>query len=433
MSSTTGINATWNAEKPLLDGLRSVLVGPLPEIGRRFSMLLAPQFPHSALVIFTRECTGRPRKVAGDPRITGRVTVAELDRLRTELGPAQPDSSRARRGSAVLAGREHPTLAILDRTDTLLVIVPGAIADTDTDTDTDLLASLFAVVALGITLQVGHASPAYLAESRAASAERARTIAELTGAHAATLETILATLRSPDLDDARARVTARESATSALIGLRSAVDRHRELAEEAATTAFARLRGELRGLVPEGVDVELVEPPVGGRGLPGEVAHAARAVVRGAVLGLVVQPELRRLRVSWGCDGASLLIDVRDDGRGVADLAELDRQLRPRVDTLGGTYESESTPGWGSRLSAVLPLDPPEAGSRHTLSVLGPREVEVLEHLVAGRRNRVIAERLQVSESTVKFHVAAVLRKLDVGTRGEAAAVAVEAGVRPAP
>ncbi|MFE3291028.1 LuxR C-terminal-related transcriptional regulator [Rhodococcus sp. NPDC059234] len=424
MSSTTR-----GSEQALLDGLRGVLVGPLPDIGRRFSALVAPLVPHSALVIFTRECTGRPRKVAGDARIVDRVTVAELDRVRADIGPAQQDSSIIRRTSVALGGREHSVHAILDRTDTLLVVVPRGKADVDDG----LLAALFSVVALGIQLQVRHASPAYLAESRAASAERARTVAELTQAHAATLETILATLRSPDLDDTRARATARESSTSALIGLRSAVDQHREMAEEAVTTAFARLRGELRGLVPGGVDVELVEPPVGGRGLPGEVAHAARAVVRGAVLGLAVQPDLSRVRVAWDCDGANLLIDIRDDGRGAVDLAELGRQLRPRVETLGGTYESESTRGWGSRLSAVLPLDAPEAGeSRHTLSVLGPREVEVLEHLVAGRRNRAIAERLQVSESTVKFHVAAVLRKLEVGTRGEAAAVAAEAGVRPA-
>lgn len=424
------VSSVTGAEETRLDGLRAVLVGPLTDIGGRFSAHIAADVPHTALVIFTRECTGRPRKVAGDPRITDRVTVAELDRLRTEIGPAQPDSSILHRGTATLGGRDHQVVAVLDRTDTLLVVVPRG----KVDVDTRRLSAQFAVVAVGIQLQVRNASPAYLAESRAASAERARTVAELTEVHAATLETILATLRSPDLDDARARVTARESATSALIGLRTAVDRHREMAEEAVTTAFARMRGELRGLVPVGVSTEFVDPPVGGRGLPGEVAHAARAVVRGAVLGLAAQADLSRVRVAWDCDGANLLIDVRDDGRGALDLVELERQLRPRVETLGGTVESESTPGWGSRLSAVLPLDhsgPVDAG--HTLSGLGPREVEVLEHLVAGRRNRVIAERLQVSESTVKFHVASVLRKLDVATRGEAAAVAAEAGVRAAP
>ncbi|WP_435531025.1 LuxR C-terminal-related transcriptional regulator [Rhodococcus spelaei] len=415
-----------------LEGLRAVLTGPLPEIGRRFSALVAELAPHSALVIFTRECTGRPRKVAGDPKVVDRVTVAELDRLRTELGPPEPDNTRLYRGSATLAGRERPVHALLDRTDTLLVLIPRA---EFTSANLGLVRSLFGVVALAIQLQVRQASPAYLAESRAASAERARTVAELTETHAITLETILATLRSRDLDDARARDTARETATSALIGLRSAVDQHREMAEEAATTAFARLRGELRALVPSGgVELELVEPPVGGRGLPGEVAHAARAVVRGAVQTLSTQPDLSRIRIAWDCDGSNLLIDIRDDGRGAADLAELGRQLRPRVETLGGTLESESTVGWGSSLRSVLPLDlPVVAPNRPALAALGPREAEVLEHLVAGRRNRVIAERLRVSESTVKFHVAGVLRKLEVATRGEAAAVGAEAGVKAAP
>ncbi|MGW6374549.1 helix-turn-helix transcriptional regulator [Rhodococcus sp. NPDC055112] len=416
----------------LLTGLRDVLVGPLPEIGRRFSLVVADLVPHTCLVIFTRECTGRPRKVAGDPTIVDRVTVAELDSLRDEL--ARSHRGRIYRGPATIGRRSRAVCAILDQTETLLVLTPRGPLDDSAPLET--VRGLFAVVATGIQLQVRQASPAYLAESRAASAERARTVAELTEVHAATLETILATLRSKDLDDAHARSTARETATSALVGLRSAVDQYRELAEEAVTTAFARLRGELRTLVRHReLELELVEPPVDGRALPGEVAHAARAVVRGAVLALSAQSNLTRIRVAWTCDRADLVLDVRDDGGGEADVADIERQLRERVETLGGTLESESTPGWGSRVTASLPLDPPVSTNqrRDELAALGPREFEVLGHLVAGRRNRVIAERLGVSESTVKFHVARLLKKLAVDTRGEAAAVGAEAGVRAAP
>ena len=412
----------------LISELRDVLVGPLPEIGRRFSVLLADLVPHTALVIFTRECTGRPRKVAGDPAIVDRVTIAELDRIRTDLAVGQ-----IFRGQLTVAGREREVVAVLDRTDTVLVLMPRS--TTIRATALELTAALFGVVATGIQLQVRNASPAYLAESRAASSERARTVAEMTEVHAATLETILATLRSDDLDDTRARTSARESTSSALIGLRSAVDVHRELAEEAITTAFARMRGELRSLLKHrNVELELVEPPVEGRGLPGEVAHGARAVVRGAVLALADQHTLSRIRVAWSLDGSALLIDIRDDGRGEADVADLERQLRSRVETLGGTIESESTTGWGSRISATIPLDAASATpADHTLSDLAPREIEVLEHLVAGRRNKAISERLGVSESTVKFHVAGVLKKLGVDSRGAAAAVGAEAGVKPAP
>ncbi|MFC9516263.1 LuxR C-terminal-related transcriptional regulator [Nocardiaceae bacterium NPDC056970] len=413
----------------LLDGLRDVLVGRLSDIGRRFSALLADTVSHTALVIFTRECTGRPRKVAGDPDIVDRVTIAELDSLRAEL-----EIGQIFRGRAEIAGRRREVYAILDRTDTLLVIVPSGTSSRTVPLES--VRSMFGIVATGIQLQVQGASPAYLAESRAASAERARTIAELTEVHATTLETLLATLRSGDLDDTRARTAAREAASDALIRLRTTVDTHREFAEESVVTAFARLRGELRGLLRHrDLELDLVEPAVDGRAVPGEVAHGARAVVRGAVLSLSTQTDITRIRVAWVCSESELVVDIRDDGRGLADTADLERRLRPRVDTLDGTLTAESTSGWGSRVVATLPLHTPTTAppAHHALTDLGPRELEVLGHLVAGRRNRAIAERLGVSESTVKFHVAGVLRKLDVATRAEAAALAGEAGIRPIP
>jgi DNA-binding NarL/FixJ family response regulator len=53
----------------------------------------------------------------------------------------------------------------------------------------------------------------------------------------------------------------------------------------------------------------------------------------------------------------------------------------------------------------------------------------VLTHLVQGRRNAQIAERLVVSEKTVDHHVSAVLRKLGVSSRGEASAEATRLGL----
>ncbi|EOM75266.1 helix-turn-helix transcriptional regulator [Rhodococcus rhodnii] len=410
-----------------IDALRDVLEGRLSDIGRRFSAFVGEAVPHSALVIFTRECTGRPRKVAGDPAIVDRVTITELDALRHRLG-----TCAVHRGRARIAGADREIHAILDRTDTLLVLVRSGGQPT---MPLDTLRSLFGVVATAIALQVGNASPAYLAESRAASAERARTIAELSDTHAATLETVLATLRSNDLSDGQARAAARETATTALVELRSSVDVHRELSEEAVTTAFARMRGELAGLIRHrSFELEFAPAPPGGRRLPGEIAHAARAVARGVVLAMAEQTEVRRVRVAWAVDDDSLTVDLRDDADGTLDAADLERQLRPRVETLRGAIAHESTPGWGSRISAVLPLaEPAGRTDPDSLAELAPREVEVLAHLVAGRRNRDIGQRLGVSESTVKFHVAGVLRKLDVRTRGEAAAVGSEAGITPAP
>ncbi|MDX2292559.1 MULTISPECIES: response regulator transcription factor [Streptomyces] len=82
-------------------------------------------------------------------------------------------------------------------------------------------------------------------------------------------------------------------------------------------------------------------------------------------------------------------------------------------------------PHWGTTMTAVLPLAAPDApaGPAHPLATPGERETEVLRHLALGHRNRHIAEQLHISESTVKFHVANILGKLGVASRGEAAAL----------
>jgi DNA-binding NarL/FixJ family response regulator len=60
---------------------------------------------------------------------------------------------------------------------------------------------------------------------------------------------------------------------------------------------------------------------------------------------------------------------------------------------------------------------------------LTPREREVLEFLVEGESNKVIAYRLRISEHTVKFHVASIFSKLGVNTRTEAVTQALRRGL----
>ena len=59
---------------------------------------------------------------------------------------------------------------------------------------------------------------------------------------------------------------------------------------------------------------------------------------------------------------------------------------------------------------------------------LTSREVDVLALLTEGLRNADIADRLFLSRRTVDHHVSAILRKLDVRTRGEAVAAAGVSG-----
>jgi DNA-binding CsgD family transcriptional regulator len=71
----------------------------------------------------------------------------------------------------------------------------------------------------------------------------------------------------------------------------------------------------------------------------------------------------------------------------------------------------------------------PRAKTRDNPAGLTSREVEVLALVAQGLRNGDIAERLFLSEKTVAHHVSAILRKLDVRTRGEAGAAAVRLGI----
>ncbi|MBV9424784.1 MAG: AAA family ATPase [Solirubrobacterales bacterium] len=71
----------------------------------------------------------------------------------------------------------------------------------------------------------------------------------------------------------------------------------------------------------------------------------------------------------------------------------------------------------------------PRSRTRANPAGLTTRELEVLPLLAEGRRNAEIAERLVVSQRTVDHHVSAILRKLDVRTRGEAAAEATRLGL----
>jgi DNA-binding NarL/FixJ family response regulator len=60
---------------------------------------------------------------------------------------------------------------------------------------------------------------------------------------------------------------------------------------------------------------------------------------------------------------------------------------------------------------------------------LTPREMDVLGLLIQGLHNKQIADRLQVNERTVKYHVSAILSKLEVSNRTEAVTEAARRGL----
>jgi DNA-binding NarL/FixJ family response regulator len=60
---------------------------------------------------------------------------------------------------------------------------------------------------------------------------------------------------------------------------------------------------------------------------------------------------------------------------------------------------------------------------------LTAREVEVLQHVAAGNRNRDIGEILHISEETVKVHVKHIMDKLSAKDRTQAIAIAIRRGI----
>jgi DNA-binding CsgD family transcriptional regulator len=89
-----------------------------------------------------------------------------------------------------------------------------------------------------------------------------------------------------------------------------------------------------------------------------------------------------------------------------------------------------------ARIELTSRADAPEADApteRSAAAELGltARELEVLAHLAEGRTNRQIADALFISVKTAGAHVSSILRKLDASTRGEAATIALRAGLLP--
>ena len=115
-----------------------------------------------------------------------------------------------------------------------------------------------------------------------------------------------------------------------------------------------------------------------------------------------------------GCpyEAARALSESEDEGLLLQALAELDRLgAQPAAKLVRQTLRTRG---------AAVPRGPRPA-TRANRAGLTARELEVLELLREGLRDAEIATRLVISERTVHHHVSAILRKLDVRSRTEAA------------
>ncbi len=134
---------------------------------------------------------------------------------------------------------------------------------------------------------------------------------------------------------------------------------------------------------------------------------------------------------------------MSDDGCGLADGAFGGgfglRGLRERAAQLNGTVTLANWPAGGGALiepsvaRKVLAefarlAEPARPAQEQLPEPLTEREVEILRLLAAGANNRQIASQLFLAEGTVKNYVSAILAKLGVEDRTQAALRARELG-----
>ena len=120
---------------------------------------------------------------------------------------------------------------------------------------------------------------------------------------------------------------------------------------------------------------------------------------------------------------ATLRERLRAQLEQVSEVMDTTDQLLDEVfetEILVGLVDQQISSSVAQAASAIADSNPPPPSSTSSVSLLTPREVDVIELIAAGETNAGIANRLLISESTVKSHVKHILRKLGATHRAEA-------------
>jgi DNA-binding CsgD family transcriptional regulator len=411
-----------------------------PDVAERAKAALTPLLAHDALVLVTPASPGFPVQIAASrglreglasiawTRLVDSGTVAEGSVARLPL--TKLDTGLDVAGWLAASGR---------LTVALIVAVQGRL---EIDPRAERAAMLIAMLAAARARSVDHdPPPGTLAFSRAVSQERERVRAELNSRHAATLSSVLQTLRGATWSGGSrtAPPAVSESidlASRALLDLEAVNASPDESGRVLLGSAFGETESEVRGIVHAArlrvlADLDADEDTQ----VPRAIAQAARIVTTAAGLRASRRPGADKLRVLWRLTSSTLTVTVADNGAGldVAESRGTFADVERRLGGLDAELELDSRPNWGTTLMCRLPLHDaaaaPETPAEKRLAELRDREREVLELMIAGLRNREIAERLFISVRTVKFHVSNILQKLDVDSRTAAIALAHTAGI----
>lgn len=406
---------------------------------------LTPVLPHDALILVTPASAGAPVQIAAAPSLHEPLAAIEWSRIVADAGGAPEGTAERVPVPDVVDGLTTTAWSATTGGCTIWLVI-GARARLDIGSPEERAASQVAMLAAARARRIDDDPPGgTLAFSRAMSLERERVRAQLSTRHAATLSTLLHTLRGANDGGSRTApaevLEAISLASRALLDLETLSERHDPFGRVVLSKAFADAEAEVRRVVHAVrlrvlADLEAKETAQ----VPQAIAQAARFLSRAAALNATRHADADKLRLLWRLTAGALIITVADNGPASDDksaqLAKLG-DVERRLAGLGAEIELDAHPQWGTTLTCRLPLHdiaaPPETPAARRLDQLRDREREVLELMIAGLRNRDIAERLYISVRTVKYHVSNILHKLGVASRTEAIALAHSAGISAAP
>jgi DNA-binding NarL/FixJ family response regulator len=122
-------------------------------------------------------------------------------------------------------------------------------------------------------------------------------------------------------------------------------------------------------------------------------------------------------------DRAKLVRATSDARVALAEAADAVEEAAARARSVAAALE-EALAVLEATAGASQPDPRPAFEARRELSLLSPREREVLALIAEGHSNKAIAAALSVSPNTIKTHVASLFAKLQVDTRAQLAAFA---------
>ena len=120
--------------------------------------------------------------------------------------------------------------------------------------------------------------------------------------------------------------------------------------------------------------------------------------------------------VTAGVDSFCLATVSREVLINILELTILGEQVLPRSVIQSLLKEASTVPSF-ARTSSTSEHSAPDP----RVEKLSPRETVILQSLMGGEANKVIARRLEITEATIKVHVKSILRKIGAANRTQAA------------